>query len=61
MLTLRFLAVRDVPSASIRDEGNTYWSIQIQGGRRTCFVDMRENLQEQSQKQQQHAKVRELC
>ncbi len=66
MLTLRFLAVRDVSSAaSNRGERDTYWSIQIEGGRRTCFVDMRNSLPElteknEKQQQQPHAQVREL-
>jgi len=58
MLTLRFLAVRDVSSASIRDEGAVYWSVQIQGEQCTCFIDiLGENLQEN---QEQHTQVREM-
>ncbi|CAN0112545.1 unnamed protein product [Pylaiella littoralis] len=59
MLSLRFLAVRDVlrpPSAA--DGGKVTWSIQTQGSQSTRFVQLDENVKRrgntQQQQQQQH-------
>ncbi|CAM9745376.1 unnamed protein product, partial [Ectocarpus sp. 4 AP-2014] len=56
MLSLRFLAVRNVPHAPANDEccctRKATWSIHTQGGRSTSFVDLDTCSQQQQQEEE---------
>ncbi|CAM9411581.1 unnamed protein product, partial [Ectocarpus sp. 12 AP-2014] len=64
MLSLRFLAVRNVPYAPANDEccciRKATWSIQTQGGRSTSFVDLDTCSQQQQQQQEEGSSDKQL-